>query len=133
MKSITEIISDLSIDVACLLDEPEDVTKEDLIKMQDSITELENQHSLAPDGSHLRIGQAYIVDDKPMVLMDTSYGRYAFTDGRYGFGRTLGRRASDSKILDNLKIAEGVNPKTILDELQESVKSMVEFNQGRKR
>ena len=44
MKSITEIISDLSIDVACLLDEPEDVTKEDLIKIQDSITELENQH-----------------------------------------------------------------------------------------
>jgi hypothetical protein len=44
IKSITEIISDLSIDVACLLDEPEDVTKEDLIKMQDSITELENQH-----------------------------------------------------------------------------------------
>jgi len=133
IKSITEIISDLSIDVACLLDEPEDVTKEDLIKMQDSITELENQHSLAPDGSHLRIGQAYIVDDKPMVLMDTSYGRYAFTDGRYGFGRTLGRRASDSKILDSLKIAEGVNPQTIIDELQESVKSMVEFNQGRKK
>jgi hypothetical protein len=133
IKSITEIISDLSIDVACLLDEPEDVTKEDLIKMQDSITELENQHNLAPDGSHLRIGQAYIVEGKPMVLIDTSYGRYAFTDGRYGFGRTLGRRASDSKILDNLKIAEGVNPKTILDELQESVKSMVEFNQGRKR
>ena len=99
IKSITEIISDLSIDVACLLDEPEDVTKEDLIKMQDSITELENQHSLAP---------------------------YAFTDGRYGFGRTLGRRASDSKILDSLKIAEGVNPQTIIDELQESVKSMVE-------
>ncbi len=133
IKSITEIISDLSIDVACLLDEPEDVTKEDLIKMQDSITELENQHNLAPDGSHLRIGQAYIVDDKPMVLMDTSYGRYAFTDGRYGFGRTLGRRASDSKILDSLKIAEGVNPQTIIDELQESVKSMVEFNQGRKK
>ena len=44
MKSITEIISDLSIDVACLLDEPEDITKEDLIKIQDSITELENQH-----------------------------------------------------------------------------------------
>ena len=87
MKSITEIISDLSIDVACLLDEPE----------------------------------------------DTSYGRYAFTDGRYGFGRTLGRRASDSKILDNLKVAEGVNPKTILDKLSDSVQSMVEFNQGRKK
>tara|TARA_R110001592_G_scaffold345737_3_gene637795 strand:+ start:294 stop:695 length:402 start_codon:yes stop_codon:yes gene_type:complete len=133
MKSITEIISDLSIDVACLLDEPEDVTKEDLIKMQDSITELENWHDLAPDGSHLRIGQAYLVDDVPMVLIDTSYGRYAFTDGRYGFGRTLGRRASDSKILDNLKIAEGVNPQAILDELSDSVQSMVEFNQGRKK
>jgi len=133
IKSITEIISDLSIDVACLLDEPEDVTKEDLIKMQDSITELENQHSLAPDGSHLRIGQAYIVEGKPMVLMDTSYGRYAFTDGRYGFGRTLGRRESDNKILENLKIAEGVNPKAILDKLSDSVQSMVEFNQGRKK
>jgi len=127
MKSITEIISDLSIDVACLLEEPEDVTKKDLIKMQDSITELENWHDLVPDGSHLRIGQAYIVDDKPMVLTNITYGRYAFTDGRYGFGRTLGRRASDSKILDNLKIAEGVNPQTILDKLSDSVQSMVQF------
>ena len=127
MKSITEIISDLSIDVACLLEEPEDVTKKDLIKMQDSITELENWHDLVPDGSHLRIGQAYIVDNKPMVLTNITYGRYAFTDGRYGFGRTLGRRASDSKILDNLKIAEGVNPQTILDKLSDSVQSMVQF------
>ena len=131
MKSITEIISDLSIDVACLLEEPEDVTKKDLIKMQDSITELENWHDLVPDGSHLRIGQAYIVDDKPMVLTNITYGRYAFTDGRYGFGRTLGRRASDSKILDNLKIAEGVNPKDILDKLSDSVQSMVQFCQRR--
>jgi len=131
MKSITEIISDLSIDVACLLEEPEDVTKKDLIKMQDSITELENWHDLVPDGSHLRIGQAYIVDDKPMVLTNITYGRYAFTDGRYGFGRTLGRRASDSKILDNLKIAEGVNPQTILDKLSDSVQSMVQFYQRR--
>jgi len=97
------------------------------------ITELEDEHDLAPNGSHLRVGQAYIVEGKPMVLMDTSYGRYAFTDGRYGFGRTLGRRESDNKILDNLKIAEGVNPKAILDKLSDSVQSMVEFNQGRKR
>lgn len=83
--------------------------------------------------SNLQIGQAYIVDDKPMVLTDITYGRHSFTDGCYGFGRTLGRRASDSKILDNLKIAEGVNPQTILDELKDSVKSMVEFNQGRKK
>ena len=90
------------------------------------ITELEDEHDLVPDGSHLRIGQAYIVDDKPMVLTNITYGRYAFTDGRYGFGRTLGRRASDSKILDNLKIAEGVNPKDILDKLSDSVLSMVQ-------
>jgi hypothetical protein len=77
--------------------------------------------------TNLQIGKAYLVDDKPMVLIDTSYGRYAFTDGRYGFGRTLGRRASDSKILDNLKIAEGVNPKDILDKLSDSVLSMVQF------
>jgi len=82
---------------------------------------------------NLQIGKAYLVEGVPMVLIDTSYGRYAFTDGRYGFGRTLGRRASDSKILDNLKIAEGVNPKAILDKLSDSVQSMVEFNQGRKR
>jgi hypothetical protein len=82
---------------------------------------------------NLQIGQAYIVDDKPMVLTDITYGRYAFTDGRYGFGRTLGRRESDNKILDNLKIAEGVNPKAILDKLSDSVQSMVQFYQGRKK
>jgi len=82
---------------------------------------------------NLQIGQAYIVDDKPMVLTDITYGRYAFTDGRYGFGRTLGRRESDNKILDNLKIAEGVNPQTILDKLSDSVQSMVQFYQGRKK
>ena len=76
---------------------------------------------------NLQIGQAYIVDNKPMVLIGISQGRYAFTDGRYGFGRTLGRRESDSKILDNLKIAEGVNPKYIIDKLSESVQSMVQF------
>jgi hypothetical protein len=83
--------------------------------------------------TNLQIGQAYIVDDKPMVLTNITYGRYAFTDGRYGFGRTLGRRASDSKILDNLKIAEGINPQTILDKLSDSVQSMVQFYQGRKK
>ena len=82
---------------------------------------------------NLQIGKAYLVEGVPMVLIDTSYGRYAFTDGRYGFGRTLGRRASDSKILDNLKIAEGVNPKYILDKLSDSVQSMVEFYQGRRK
>jgi hypothetical protein len=81
--------------------------------------------------TNLQIGQAYIVDDKPMVLTNITYGRYAFTDGRYGFGRTLGRRASDSKILDNLKIAEGVNAKDILDKLSDSVQSMVQFYQRR--
>ena len=85
--------------------------------------------------SNLQIGQAYIVDDKPMVLTEINYrGRgdgevpyFRFTDGRYGFGRTLGRRESDSKILDNLKIAKGVNPKYIIDKLSESVQSMVQF------
>lgn len=76
--------------------------------------------------SNLQIGQAYIVDDKPMVLTDITYGRYSFTDGCYGFGRTLGRRPSDSKILDNLKIAEGVNPQTILDKLKDSIHGMVQ-------
>lgn len=76
--------------------------------------------------SNLQIGQAYIVDDKPMVLTDITYGRHSFTDGCYGFGRTLGRRPSDSKILDNLKIAEGVNPQTILDKLKDSIHGMVQ-------
>ena len=77
--------------------------------------------------SNLQIGQAYIVDNKPMVLTDIAYGRHSFTDGCYGFGRTLGRRPSDSKILDRLQIAEGVDPQTILDKLQDSVQSMVRF------
>jgi hypothetical protein len=77
--------------------------------------------------TNLQIGKAYLVEGVPMVLTNITYGRYAFTDGRYGFGRTLGRRASDSKILDNLKIAEGVNPKDILDKLSDSVLSMVQF------
>jgi hypothetical protein len=44
MKNINEIIADLSINIACLLDEPSEVTKQDLINLQDAITELENQH-----------------------------------------------------------------------------------------
>ena len=42
-KTITEIMTDLSIDIACLLDEPSEVTEQDLIKMQDLITKLDNQ------------------------------------------------------------------------------------------
>ena len=79
----------------------------------------------------LQIGQAYIVDDKPMVLTDITYGRYSFTDGRYGFGRTLGRRASDVEILNNLKIAEGINPQDILDKLERSVQYMAEYHQSK--
>ena len=44
MKNINEIIADLSINIACLLDEPSEVTKQDLIDLQDTITALENQH-----------------------------------------------------------------------------------------
>ena len=79
----------------------------------------------------LQIGQAYIVDDKPMVLTDITYGRYSFTDGRYGFGRTLGRRASDVEILNNLKIAEGINPQDILDKLKSSVQYMADYYRSR--
>jgi len=78
----------------------------------------------------LQIGQAYIVDDKPMVLTDITYGRYSFTDGRYGFGRTLGRRASDMKILDSLKVAD-VNPQDILDNLKASVQYMADYYQSK--
>ena len=39
----TETIKDLSIEIACLLDEPCEVTEQDLIKLQDLITKLENQ------------------------------------------------------------------------------------------
>ncbi len=76
--------------------------------------------------SNLQIGQAYIVDDKPMVLTDITYGRHSFTDGCYGFGRTLGRRPSDSEILDSLQIAEGVDPQDILDKLQRTIQYMVD-------
>ena len=77
--------------------------------------------------SNLQIGQAYIVDNKPMVLADITYGRHSFTDGRYGFGRTLGSRPSDSKILDRLQIAEGVDPQDILDNLQSSIQYMADY------
>jgi len=43
MQTITEIIAELSIDIACLLDEPGEATERDLIKIMDRITELENQ------------------------------------------------------------------------------------------
>ena len=79
--------------------------------------------------SNLQIGQAYIVDNKPMVLTDVTYGRHSFTDGCYGFGRTLGSRPSDSKILDRLQIAEGVDPQDILDNLQSTIQYMVTCNQ----
>jgi hypothetical protein len=79
----------------------------------------------------LTLGKAYIVDDKPMVLRSVENGRFMFTDGRYGFGRTLGRRASDVEILNSLKIAEGINPQDILDKRAESVQYMANFNQSR--
>ena len=79
--------------------------------------------------SNLQIGRAYIVDNKPMVLTDVTYGRHSFTDGCYGFGRTLGSRPSDSKILDRLQIAEGVDPQDILDNLQSTIQYMVTCNQ----
>jgi hypothetical protein len=79
----------------------------------------------------LTLGQAYIVDGKPMVLRSVENGRFMFTDGRYGFGRTLGRRASDVEILNNLKIAEGINPQDILDKLERSVQYMAEYHQSK--
>ena len=79
--------------------------------------------------SKLQIGKAYIVDNKPMVLTDVTYGRHSFTDGCYGFGRTLGSRPSDSKILDRLQIAEGIDPQDILDNLQSTIQYMVDCNQ----
>ena len=79
----------------------------------------------------LTLGKAYIVDGKPMVLRDITNGRFMFTDGRYGFGRTLGRRASDSEILNNLKVAEGVNPQDILDAREKSVEAMASHMRGK--
>ena len=78
--------------------------------------------------SNLQVGQAYIVDNKPMVLTDITYGRHSFTDGSYGFGRELGSRPSDAKILDALQIAEGVDPQDILDKLKRTAQYMVHCN-----
>ena len=88
---------------------------------------------------NLQIGQAYIVDNKPMVLTEINYREkrddevpyFHFTDGRYGFGRTLGRRASDAEVLDNLQIAEGVDPQSILLKLQDSVQYMADYYRSR--
>ena len=82
--------------------------------------------------TELKIGQAYIIDDKPMVLTEINYrGRwdqkgpyFYFTDGRYGFGRVLGHRESDQEILENLQVAVGVDPAVILQNLKYSVNAM---------
>ena len=74
----------------------------------------------------LEIGKAYIVDGKPMVLRSVENGRYSFTDGRYGFGRTLGRRPSDSEILSRLAVSD-VDPQDILDKLQKSIEAMASW------
>ena len=79
----------------------------------------------------LTLGKAYIVDGKPMVLRDITNGRFMFTDGRYGFGRTLGRRASDVEILNNLKVAEGVNPQDILKARDETASAMASHMRGK--
>ena len=42
MENINDIIATLSIDIACLLEEPSEVTKDDLSKIQDLVTKLEN-------------------------------------------------------------------------------------------
>jgi len=75
----------------------------------------------------LQIGQAYIVDDEPMVLKSIEGDRHSFTNGRYGFGRTLGSRFSDLNILANLKVAEGVNPQDILDQLETTTQYMADY------
>jgi hypothetical protein len=41
---LESVIYKLSIDIACLLDEPSEVTKEDLEILQDSVTLLEKQY-----------------------------------------------------------------------------------------
>ena len=82
--------------------------------------------------TELKIGQAYIIEDKPMVLTEINYrGRwdqkgpyFYFTDGRYGFGRVLGYKDSDQKILENLQVAEGVDPAVVLQNLKDSVNAM---------
>tara|TARA_E500000318_G_scaffold62241_1_gene57636 strand:- start:29 stop:283 length:255 start_codon:yes stop_codon:yes gene_type:complete len=80
----------------------------------------------------LQIGQAYIVNGQPMVLHTIENGRYNFTDGRYGFGRSFGYHPSDDEILNNLEVAEDVNPQDILDDLESSVSDMAN-SMNRKR
>ena len=75
----------------------------------------------------LQIGQAYIVDDEPMVLKSIEGDRHSFTNGRYGFGRVLGSRFSDLHTLANLKVAEGVNPQDILDQLEITTQYMADY------
>ena len=75
----------------------------------------------------LKIGQAYIVDGEPMVLKSIEGDRHSFTNGRYGFGRTLGSRFSDLHTLANLKVAEGVNPQDILDQLERTTQYMADY------
>ena len=41
-KKTKEIIKELSISVACLLDDLEDITQEDIEHIQDLVTQLEN-------------------------------------------------------------------------------------------
>ena len=65
-----------------------------------------------------------------MVLTDINYGRYSFTDGRYGGGRCLGRLASDTEILENLQVAN-VNAQDILDKRKAGVQAMANFNQSK--
>ena len=82
--------------------------------------------------TQLKIGQAYIIDDKPMVLTEINYRErrddevpyFYFTDGRYGFGKVLGARVGDQEILENLQVAEGVDPLEILQNLKDSVNAM---------
>jgi len=82
--------------------------------------------------TELKIGQAYIIDDQPMVLTEINYrGRwdqkgpyFYFTDGRYGGGRVLGNKDSDQEILENLQVAEGVDPAVIIQNLKDSVNAM---------
>ena len=75
----------------------------------------------------LKIGQAYIVDDEPMVLKSIEGDRHSFTNGRYGFGRVLGSRFDDLHTLANLKVAEGVNPQDILDQLETTTQYMADY------
>jgi hypothetical protein len=80
----------------------------------------------------LQVGQAYIVDDVPMVLRSIEGKRHSFTDGRYGYGRVLGNRPWHSNQLANLKVAEGVNPQDILDKLERTVQYMVDYYRSKK-